>query len=77
MQNDSHSPVTEMLSPKYKLWLLSGIVVMLAGDLCVCLYLWVTGAPDDYWAIPLALAVFDALYIAGIVFSNQRFKYAR
>lgn len=76
MSNKSHSPVTEMLSGKYKIWLMVGLAIMLVADVAACVSLWVHGVGFGYWFIPFITAVLDLLYLLGVVLSNQRFKYA-
>lgn len=77
MKNYSHSPVTEMLSGKYKIWLMVGLALMTVADLSACIALWAIGAASSYWFLPFAMTVVDLLYLAGVALSNQRFKYAR
>ncbi|MDE5563108.1 MAG: hypothetical protein K2J01_06150, partial [Clostridiales bacterium] len=76
MSNNSHSPITEMLSGKYKIWLMVGLAVMLVADVAACVLLWAHGVGFGYWFIPFVMTVFDMLYLAGVALSNQRFKYA-
>lgn len=77
MKNVSHSPVTEMLSGKYKIWLIVGLVLLPIADLSACIVLWVFGAAGSYWGLPLLMTVVDLLYLLAVVLSNQRFKYAQ
>ncbi|MDE6201595.1 MAG: MBG domain-containing protein [Clostridiales bacterium] len=75
MKNVSHSPVTEMLSGKHKIWLIIGLALMSVADFAACIALWVFGASSAYWFLPFAMTVADLLYLAGVALSNQRFKY--
>lgn len=77
MKNRSHSPVTEMLSGKYKILLAVGLVFMFAADLTACVVLWINGVNGAYWIWPFFMTLIDGLYFAGVMFSNQRFKYAK
>ncbi len=76
MKSNSHSPVTEMLSAKYKIWLTVGLVGLFVSDLVACICLWADGVPSSYWLFPFIFALVDGLYMLGVIFSNQRFKYA-
>ncbi|MDE6029423.1 MAG: hypothetical protein K2F90_03785 [Clostridiales bacterium] len=76
MKNVSHSPVTEMLSGKYKILLLIGLAILPIADFTACITLWVMGAAGAYWALPLVMTIGDVLYLIAVVLSNQRFKYA-
>lgn len=77
MKRNPHSPVTEMLSSEYKIWLYAALGFMLAVDCGVCVWLWVYGIGAEYYAVPLVLAIVDALYLTSAFFSNLRFGYAR
>lgn len=77
MKNNSHSPVTEMLSGKNKIWLMIGLALMSIADLSACVVLWIFGAAIVYWFIPFIMAAVDLLYLLGVALSNQRFKYAQ
>lgn len=76
MKTNSHSPVTEMLSAKYKIWLTVGLAAVTLADFVVCICLWADGVPGAYWLFPFIFALVDGLYLLGVIFSNQRFSYA-
>ncbi|MDE6294049.1 MAG: hypothetical protein K2L88_05455, partial [Clostridiales bacterium] len=77
MKNNSHSPVTEMLSGKNKIWLMIGLALISIADLSACIALWAFGAEAGYWFVTFMMTVVDVLYLLGVALSNQRFKYAR
>lgn len=77
MRNNSHSPVTEMLSGKYKVWLAVELAIMLCADLAICVYVQALGFSDEYRGVPIFLTAVDALYLAAVCVSNQRFTYAK
>ncbi|MDE7106724.1 MAG: hypothetical protein K2O39_00190 [Clostridiales bacterium] len=77
MKNISHSPVTEMLSGRHKIWLIIGLTLLPIADLSACIVLWIFGAASSYWMLPFLMTVADLLYLLGVVLSNQRFKYAQ
>ena len=77
MKNISHSPVTEMLSGRHKIWLIIGLALLPIADLSACIVLWVFGAASSYWILPFLMTVADLLYLLAVVLSNLRFKYAK
>lgn len=77
MKNISHSPVTEMLSGRHKIWLIIGLALLPIADFAACIVLWVFGATGFYWALPFLMTVVDLAYLLCVVLSNQRFKYAQ
>ncbi|MDE5562579.1 MAG: hypothetical protein K2J01_03425 [Clostridiales bacterium] len=77
MKNVSHSPVTEMLSGRHKIWLIIGLALLPIADFAACVALWVFGAASSYWWLPFFMTAVDVLYLVGVILSNQRFKYAQ
>lgn len=77
MNKRSHSPVTEMLSGKYKIWLMVGLGVLFVIDLSAWAVLLAAGVGASYATIPCLAAIADLVYLGTVAFSNQRFKYAR
>lgn len=77
MKNVSHSPVTEMLSGKYKIWLIIGLALLPIADFGACIALWVFGAAGVYWTLPFLMMIVDLAYLVCVLLSNQRFKYAQ
>ncbi|MCH5155893.1 MAG: hypothetical protein J1F69_04730 [Clostridiales bacterium] len=78
MNNTSNSPVTEMLSGKYKIWLIVGLSLLSAVDLTAIIVFLAGGYGDVTFAVvPMLALLVNLAYLIGVLLSNQRFKYAR
>ena len=77
MKNRFTSPVTEMLSGKYKIFLIVGLSIMLGIDVVAVAVFLSSGIDTLYFIVPFLMLIVDAVYLLGVIVSNQRFTYAR